>query len=233
MSMTVTQALDSMQLRLGMNRNSVGWDTQREVVLAFMSNSAALLDEEFRDRLRYTPSVLLKPAQKGHYDDAETISSYYPPEDADRIESLSVEWSGLWHTLPKGITSSMRNYAYASTPTYIAWDIIEGGEIEVWPHPTEMHPVRVAYHRKANSYYEELGCLDMDPELLMMMTLSTALPHYGRDGSKNDMRLNKHLGNIKAKQMISLRYNKARVAARGGTPDAADSIYTVPYSPSV
>ena len=232
--MTLTELLDQIQLRLGQNRNSTGWQAQRDVVLAFVANSAALLDEEFRDRLRFVPNVLIEGAQMGEYDKAESITTYKAPDDCDplRIKNLSVKWSGLWHTLPRGISDNMRNYAYASTPTFIAWDVIECGEIEVWPHPTEFHEIRISYTRKANKYYEEEGCVDMDPELLIMLTLSAALPHYGRDGTKNDMRLNKHLGNIKAKQLDNVRYNKAHGNKhRQGTPDYADMVYTTPYAP--
>lgn len=234
MTMTVTQLLDQIQLRLGMNRDSVGWNTQREVILGMVANSAAMLDADFRDRLRYVPNVLLKPAQQGSYDEAESITTYAIPDDCDPhyIDDLSVKWSSLWHTIPKGITQNMRNYAYASTPTYIAWDVIECGEIEVWPHPTEMHPVRINYTRKPNNYYTEEGCVDMDQELLIMLTLDTAMPHYGRDPAANNRHLNRHLGNIRAKQLKGLKFNAAQNGRmRKGSPDYADMVYTVPYTP--
>lgn len=229
--MKVSDLMDKIMLRLAMMKDSTGWNTQRIVVLGMLETITALMDKEFRDRLRFVPNVILEPSQRGNYHDGETITTYKLPDDVDpfRIDSLSTLWSGIWHTVPRGISQNMRDNAYAATPTYSAWDIIQGGEVEVWPHPTTMHTVRISYHRRPADYTSEDQCVDMDAQLLLLMTLNTAIPFYGRpDGESNNAMLNKHLGNIKSDQIGGQRFHKAPVAPRAGTPDHADQIYSWP-----
>jgi len=229
--MKVEQLLDTIQQRLGMMKGSVGWETQRPIVMGMVDTTAALLDDDFRDRLRYVPNIMLCPAQVGKYDDAETVTSYKVPSDCDPfyIDALSVQWSGVWYPLTRGINQSMRDDAYQATTTYYAWDIMECGEIEVLPHPVEAHPVRISYTRKPSNYQDEDSYTDMDDQLLIMLTLDTAIPFYGRpDGEVNNRHLNRHLGNIRAKQINGKRFFKGQSPAGRGTPGAADLIYAYP-----
>jgi len=229
--MKISDLLDDVQFELGMMEKSLGWDMQRPVVLRKLRTAVSLLDEDFRDRLRLVPNVLLTVAQEGTYDDPETITTYKVPDDCDpqKIDSLSVQWSGLWHPLRQGITQMMRDDAYQASTTYIAWDVIECGEIELWPHPTTPHPCRISYYRKPNDYSTETGCVDMDSTLLNLLTLDQCIPFFGRpDADSVNRKLNRHLGHIRAKQMQNLRFFKGRDPYRSGTPDSADRIYLYP-----
>ena len=230
--MIVKDLMDTIQYRLGQQKDSTGWVAQRPIIMGMIQTTVAMLDNEFRYRLRYVPNVLLEPATKSTYEDHEGISSYHPPPDCDPawITDLSALWSGIWHHVPKGITQSMRDNAYTANPTFSGWDIIECGEIEVWPHPTDFHKVRVSYTRLPIDYTDEDQCVDMDAQLLIMLTLDTAIPFYGRpDAEMNNRHLNRHLGNIKAKQLTGVRYSKNQVGVpKPGTPDWADQIYGWP-----
>ena len=229
--MLISDLLDDVQYELGQFRDSSGWVSQRPVVLRKLKTAADLLDEDFRDRLRMVPNVLLTPSQIGSYDDPESLTTYKVPADCDpqKIDSLSVQWSGLWHPLRQGITQMMRDDAYQASTTYIAWDVIECGEIELWPHPVSPHPVRISYYREPNDYTDEEGCADMDHTLLNLLTLDQCVPFYGRpDADSINRKLNRHLGNIRAKQMQNMRFFRGRDNYRGGTPDSADRLYLYP-----
>ena len=232
---TVKTLLDTIQLRVGQLPDSTAWQVQRPQVLTMVHTSLAMLDNEFRDRLRYVPNVLLEPAMRSTYEDHEGISAYHPPPDCDPawITDLSALWSGIWHNVPKGITQSMRNNAYVANPTFSGWDIIECGQIEVWPHPTEYHKIRVSYTRAPSSYLEDDDCVDMDFQLLLMLTLDIALPRYklpADEQAMNNRHLNRHLGNIRAKHLNGYRFNKSQVRGTNNpnSPDAADAIYSWP-----
>ena len=229
--MKTADLLDDIQYELGMFKDSAGWNAQRPVVLRKLKTAADLLDEDFRDRLRFVPNVPIEVAQTGSYDDPETITTYRVPDDCDpqKIDSLSVQWSGLWHPLRQGITQMMRDDAYQASTTYIAWDVIECGEIEVWPHPTTPHPIRISYYRNPNDYTDEEGCADMDSTLLNLLTLDQCAPRYlPNDVDSINRKLNRHLGNVRYKQLNNLRFFKGRDPYRGGTPDDADRIYLYP-----
>jgi len=229
--MKLTDLLDDIQYELGQFKDSAGWNAQRPVVLRKLKTAVSLLDEDFKDRLKFVPNVLLVNEVIGTYDNPETLTLYKVPADCDpqKIDSLSVQWSGLWHPLRQGITQMMRDDAYQASTTYIAWDVTECGRIEAWPHPTEAHPIRISYYRKPNDYSNEEGCIDMDAALLNLLTLDQCAPRYiPNDVDSINRKLNRHLGNIRAKQMQNLRFFKGRDNYRGGTPDAADRIYIYP-----
>jgi hypothetical protein len=229
--MRTTELLDDIQYELGMMENSVGWNTQRPVVLRKLRTSADLLEADFRDRLRFVPNVLLKNDTVGNYDDPESLTTYTVPHDCDpqRISSLSVEWTGIWHPIRQGITQQMRDDAYALSTTYIAWDVTECGRIEAWPNPVEALPLRISYYRKPNDYRDEEGCIDMDATLLNLLTLDQCIPFYKRpDADSVNRKLNRHLGNIRAKQIQNQRFFVGIDDYRGGTPNAADQIYCLP-----
>ena len=181
--------------------------------------------------MRYVPNVLLVKSQLGDYSDPESITTYKAPADCDptRIDALSVLWSGIWHTLKRGISQDMRDDAFSATTTFLAWDVIECGDIELWPHPVEEHQVRISYTRSPNAYQDEAGCTDMDEQLLIMLTLDTAIPFYGRpDADMNNRHLNRHLGNIRAKQLHGKRFFMNTLGPKAGTPDHADIVYAYP-----
>jgi len=229
--MRVTELLDDVMYELDFFKGSVGWDAQRPVILRKLNTAASLLDEDFRNRLRFVPNVLLDNLTIGTYDDPEAITTYKPPADCDpqKIDTLSVQWSGLWHPLRQGITQTMRDDAYQASTTYIAWDVIECGDIELWPHPTIAHPVRISYYRKPNKYVNEDGCADMDATLLNLLTLDQCAPRFKpSDMDSINRKLNRHLGNIRAKQLQNSRFFKGKDPYRGGTPDDADRIYLYP-----
>lgn len=229
--MNTSDLLDDIQLELGMMQDSAGWNAQRPVVLRKLRTAASLLDEDFRDRLRFVPNVLLEGASLGNYDEPEALTAYTVPEDCDpqKIDSLSVQWSGLWHVVPQGISQTMRDNAYQASSTYLAWDVIECGQIEVWPHPTEFLPVRISYYRKPNDYTDDTGCVDMDPTLLNLMTLDQCAPIYARgDVDSINRKLNRHMGNVRYKQLHNQRFFSGKGPFRGGTPDSADVIYLYP-----
>jgi len=221
-------------MRLGMTPGSAGWIAQRPVVQDMLITSVDMLDDAFRDRLRFVPNRLLTPLALGEYDLLETVTAYKVPDDCEPhyIENLSTLWSGVWHTVPKGITDSMRNCAYAFSGTYDAWDIIECGEIELWPHSGEALSCRISYTRKPIDYTDESECIDMDRQLLILLTLDTAIPYYNRpDADATNRHLNRHMMAIKAKQLRGLKYNKRQRGRVGGTPDAADRLYAYPVRP--
>ena len=234
--MRVKDLLDDVMFELEFMENSDGWRAQRPVILRKLKTAADLLDEDFRDRLRFVPNVLLEIAQTGTYDEPESITTYKVPEDCDpqHIDALSTEWSGLWHPLPQGISQAMRDDAYQASPTYIAWDVIECGEIEVWPHPdASAHRLRISYYRNTNDYSTEEGCVDMDSTLLNLMTLDQCVPKYGNKSRDEiasiNRKLNRHIGNIRAKQLQNKRFSKVDRRFRiDGSPDAADRIYLYP-----
>jgi hypothetical protein len=230
--MTVTELLDTIQRRCGQMQDSIGWTTQRAVIKDFVASAAAMIDNDFRDRLRYVPNKLLVVATEGSYENPEDITSYTVPADCDPnyIDDLSVLWSGIWFPINRGITQSMRDDAYTTTNTFLAWDVIECGDIELWPHPEDTQQVRISYTRKPNSYLEETGCVDMDSQLLIMLTLDSVLPFYGRDAKDidaNNRHLNRYIGNIRAKQLNGKRFRK-QTSSRPGSPDHADLIYRFP-----
>lgn len=229
---TVADVLDSVQLRLGMTRDSMGWVTQRPVVHDMLVGAVEMLDDAYRDRNRYVPTRLLTPNTQGAYNEPETLTTYRVPEncDPDYIDSLSVLYSGVWTRIPKGITDSMRNDAYSPGATFSAWDVIECDEIELWPHVTDDPPsVRISYTRKPIDYTDEDSCLDTDRQLLIMLTLDSAIPFYGRpDAEANNRHLNRHLQSIRAKQLKGLRYTVGAGRNRGNTPDRADLVYAHP-----
>lgn len=229
--MKTKDLLDDIQLELGMMQDSTGWKAQRPVVLRKLKTAVSLLDEDFRDRLRYVPNVLLENASIGTYDEPESITTYNVPADCDpqKIDTLSVQWSGLWHPLRQGITQQMRDDAYQASSTYIAWDVIECGQIEAWPHPVSAHPIRISYYRRPNGYQDETGCIDMDATLLNLMTLDQCAPIYARnDADSINRKLNRHMGNIRAKQLQNTRFLARPDPYRRGTPDSADRIYLYP-----
>lgn len=231
MSQKVSDVLDSIQLRLGMLKNSDGWLLNRPIVHDYLKGAVDLLYNDYRDELLLVPNRLLTPKEVGSYDEPESVSTFEVPDECDpqRIVNLSVQYSGDWHVIDRGISDWMRASAHTAQHTYTAWDVIECGEIEVWPHTVTPMPVRATFYRKPIDYSNEDECIDMNPELLILMTLEPANDHYGRPGTEgNNRRLNRHLGNLKAKQYGNQRFFKNGGMNRGPVPDDGDEIYRWP-----
>lgn len=234
---TVSDVLDQVQLRLGQQKDSTGWNTQRPVVHGMLDTSVTLLSDEFRNRSRFVVNQELEPKQLGDYDQLDALTTYSLPDDCDPayISALSALWSGVWHTVPKGITQNMRDSAYTANPTFTAWDIVECNRIELWPHPSPSYlpKVRISYTKVPTDYSDENDCIDLDFQLLVLLTLDTAIPFYGRPYAEmNNRHLNRHLGNLRAKELNGVRYVKGGQRPRLGTPDAADFVYSQIYRPA-
>lgn len=227
----VEAILDRIQLRLGMMKNSTGWLTERPRVKGELATVASLIDHDFPDRWRFVPNIILEPKAFSMYEDDEGVTAYYTPDDCDvfRIESISVKYANLWTPLDRGISQAMRDAYLPGTPYFTSWDVMECGDIEVWPHPTNDLPVRASYYRLPTDYMNEQSYIDIDPELLVLGTLSSCAPMYRRPDVEAIMaQFNTHIGNIRSEQLNGMRFVKGGRVRGTGTPDAADRVYQVP-----
>lgn len=231
--MTLGEVLDAAQLRLGMMKDSLGWNTQRPVVLQFLHSAVQLLEADFADRLRYRPNVLIEPLEVGRYDNPESITAYELPDGADafHIEKVSALYSGIWHTLERGITQDMRDTPFSPGDTFTRWDIVDGPALELWPNPGRPHRVRLSYYVTPMDILtaDEACPVDMDPELLVLMTLNQAAPYFGRPDTESIRNhLNAYLANKRSEQLKGLRFVKGDRRRLARTPDDLDLAYLYP-----
>lgn len=92
----------------------------------------------------------------------------------DRLESVTVKWSGRWHGLARGIDVGIYN-AYDSdadvrTDPVLRWAPYETTQFEVWPMPAtdDVQTIRFRGIRTLNPLVDDADTCDLDADLLVL-----------------------------------------------------------------
>lgn len=94
----------------------------------------------------------------------------------DRVESVSVKWSGRWHCLERGIDVGHYN-AYDSdadvrVDPVLRWAPYETSQFEVWPMPAtnDAQVVRFSGIRTLNPLVNDSDTCDLDADLIVLFS---------------------------------------------------------------
>jgi hypothetical protein len=92
----------------------------------------------------------------------------------DRVESVSVKWSGRWHCIERGIDVGLYN-AFDSdvdvrTDPVLRWAPYETSQFEVWPMPatTGAQTIRFCGIRALNPLVNDSDTCDLDADMIVL-----------------------------------------------------------------
>lgn len=130
----------------------------------------------------------------------------YPPNcNVERLNELSVLWSGRYIQLTEGIKLEQRNIALSGIPTHYE----RRDQIEIYPVPnTNAYTLRFEYIKELTPLVQNSDRVSIPSELVFLHALTNAKKYYGKkDADEYASQLDAALLKIKQRQRKTIFNN--------------------------
>ena len=132
----------------------------------------------------------------------------YPTNcNIERINSISVNWSGQWHPLTEGIDIEDRSFPSSTIPLKFE----RRDQYELWPVPQAQYAMRVEYVKQLGRFIEDGDRCSLPSEIVFLHALSNAKQHYRQpDAGTYANQLDTMMTRLKARNRRNTTYSRTQ-----------------------